>query len=283
MFNQEHKFKTEKQNQKGSIMRFICAFLAFALVFGSISAVVILKHNNVSLKDIFSKKNTQTETQTDVSETQVIPKEIGGSANFLLYCTSKDGNELYFTVIVTADMDGKTFKVRPVNPDVPEYISEYKKGGYKSLVAAVEKHENVKIDKYVASDRDTFALAINYMDGLEYAIDKRVEYRTSEFTLILTRGNQTIKGETLMKYFRYAKTLGNEGLKIQGDLICAMLDNYINSENTEKGLKIYQRVLSKINSDSDISYIEASKGIEALKVLCRSEDRKPATIVLNTQ
>lgn len=283
MFNQEHKFKTEKQDRKGSILRFIGAFLAFALVFGSISAVVIFKHNDISVKDIFKEKTTEPESQTDASDVTDIPKEISGSTNFLLYCTSNETDEMFFTVIVTADMDGKTFKVRPVNPDVPEYLSALKTGGYKSLVAAVEKKENVKIDKYIASNADTFALAINYMDGLEYSMDRRVEYRTDDYTLILTRGNQTIKGETLMKYFRYAKTLGTEGLKIQGELICAMLDSYINSENVENGLKIYQRVLSKIDSDSDISYIEASKGIESLRVLCKSEDRQPATIVLNAQ
>lgn len=283
MFNQEHKFKTEKQDKKGSILRFIGAFLAFALVFGSISAVVIFKHNDISVKDIFKEKTTEPESQTEVSDVTDIPKEISGSANFLLYCTSNETDEMFFTVIVTADMDAKTFKVRPVNPDVLEYLSALKTGGYKTLVEAVEKKENVKIDKYIASNADTFALAINYMDGLEYSMDRRVEYRTDDYTLILTRGNQTIKGETLMKYFRYAKTLGTEGLKIQGELICAMLDSYINTENVEKGLKIYQKVLSKINSDSDISYIEASKGIESLKVLCKSEDRQPATIVLNAQ
>lgn len=283
MFNQEHKFKTEKQDKKGSILRFIGAFLAFALVFGSISAVVIFKHNDISVKDIFKEKTTEPELQTEVSDVTDIPKEISGSANFLLYCTSNNADEMLFTVIVTADMDAKTFKVRPVNPDVPEYLSALKTGGYKTLVEAVEKKENVKIDKYIASNADTFALAINYMDGLEYSMDKRVEYRTDEYTLILTKGNQTIKGETLMKYFRYAKTLGTEGLKIQGELICAMLDSYINSENVENGLKIYQRVLSKIDSNSDISYIEASKGIESLRVLCKSEDRQPATIVLNAQ
>ena len=280
MFNFEHKFKTEKQNQKGSLMRFICAFLAFALVFGSVSAAVMMKHNGLTLKDVFGGREEKTEE--DISGID-IPKEISGSMNFLLYCTSNNGEELYFTVIVTADMDGKNFKVRPINPDAPEYISSLKTGGYKSLVDAVEKRENVKIDKYMASRADTFALAINYMDGLEYAVDRRIEYRNDEYTLILTKGNQTIRGETLMKYFRYAKTLGMDGLRIQGQLICAMLDSYINSENVENGLKIFQKVLGKIDSDSDISYIEASKGIEILRVFCKSEDRKSASIILNVE
>ena len=42
-----HKFKTSKQDKKGDLLRFFLAFLAFAVVFGSVSAVVILKHNEI--------------------------------------------------------------------------------------------------------------------------------------------------------------------------------------------------------------------------------------------
>lgn len=282
MFNSNHKFKTEKQDKKGGILRFVCAFLAFALVFGTISGIVIFKNNDISLKSIFGGGDVPETTEGD-GTTSALPKEISGSKNFLLYCTDVEVEEIYFLAVVTADMSDKTFKVRPLNTTAPEYLSELKLGGNKSLISAVEKREKIKIDKYIASNADTFALAINYMGGLEYSVDNRVEYRNNEFTLILTKGNQTIKGETLLKYFRYAKTIGIDGMRIQGTLLCAMLDGYINEENVEKGLKIYQKVLSKIKSDSDISYIEASKGIEILRVLCKSEDREPASVIINVQ
>jgi anionic cell wall polymer biosynthesis LytR-Cps2A-Psr (LCP) family protein len=281
-----HKFKTSKENKKGNVLRFICAFLAFAIVFGSISAIVIMKHNEISLKDIFSKETTTvSDNKSSTNTTTVINRQISGSANILLYCTDTEQKELYFLIIVRADMDNKTFKVYPLNTDVnvdgKTYIELLAQGGYKSLVAAVEKSEGVTIDRYISSNTNTFALAINYMGGLEYNILSRIEYRNNDYTLILTQGSQTIKGETLLKYFRYCKTLGTDGLKTQGNLICAMIDGYITPENVEKGITIYQKVLSKINSASDVSYIEAAQAISTLKILCNSGERKPATVVMN--
>lgn len=282
MFNSQHKFKTEKQDKKANIMRFIGAFLAFALVFGSISAVVILKNNDISLRDVFGEKDSQTDEESSAVD---LGKEISGSTNYLFYCSDSEITDMYFIAIVTADMDSKIFNVRMVDPSTAGYLNELKTGGYRALISAVEKNENVKIDKYVGSNAETFALAINYMGGLEYTVDKRVEYRTDDFTLILTKGNQTIKGETLIKYFRYAKTLGEKGLEVQGNIICKMLDNYIVSENLEgeKGLTIYQKVLSKLNTNSDISYIDAAKIVDTLKVFCDSDDRHSAEVVTKPQ
>lgn len=260
-------------------MRFVCAFLAFALVFGSISAVVILKHNDVSLKEIFGGKEETTETESMKNNVVELPKEIGGETNYLLYSADSEMSEIYFIALVNADMDDKIFKVRALDTSDTSYLSELKTGGCKALVSAVEKKENIEIKKYAGSTADTFALAINYMGGLEYSINKRIEYRTEDFTLILTKGEQTIKGETLLKYFRYAKTLGDDGLELQGQLICTMLDNYINSDNLEKGLTIYQKLLSKINTNSDISYIDAAGMIDTLKVYCKSEEKQPAEVV----
>ncbi len=267
-------------------MQFVYAFLAFALVFGTISAVVISKHNDLSIEDFFSGKSSTGATDdssTSSSTTEGLDKELAGRANILLYCADEKLSEIYFMILVDANMDSISFKVHPLNPDSKEYLNALSIGGYKELVSAVEKREGVAIDKYISSNPDTFALAINYMGGLEYSVAERIEYRTNDYTLILTQGDQTIKGETLLKYFRYCKTIGTDGMRRQGELVCEMIDGYINAENVEKGITIYQKVLSKLNSTSDISYIEASRAMQMLRLLCNSDERKPATVVLSEE
>lgn len=286
MFKKDHKFKTARQDKRGAVYRFLGAFLAFALVFGSISVAMIIKNNDFSLEDIFSHKSTTAAQggEGDSTSTVDLDKELTGKLNTLLYCVDETNTEFYFMMIVDADMDERTFKVYPINPENPEYLSALSTGGSKALVSAVEKTEGIEIDKYVASDTNTFALAINYMGGLEYTVDERIEYRTDDYTLILTKGEQTIKGETLLKYFRYCKTLGmSAGMKQQGELICEMIDDYITAENVEKGTTIFQKVLSKLNSESDISYVEASRAMPMLRLLCESDERKPATVILSSQ
>ena len=247
---------------------------------------MILKNNDFSLEDIFSKKPTtvnQGEELTDATEPD-LDKELTGQLSTLLYCVNEAKTEFYFMMIVDADMEARTFKVYPINPSNPEYLSSLSAGGSKELVTAVEKTEGIKIDKYVASNPNTFALAINYMGGLEYTVDERIEYRNDEYTLILTKGEQTIKGETLLKYFRYCKTLDmSAGMRQQGEIICEMLDDYISSENVAKGSTIFQKVLSKLNSESDISYVEASRAMPMLRLLCESDERKPASVILSSQ
>ncbi len=284
-FKRNHKFKTSKQDKIGGLLNFFYAFLAFALVFGTISGIVILKHNDLSFEDIFSGKSTTTtaDSQTTGDEIVDLNKELTGQANILLYCAEPDASKIHFMIMVDADMDDRTFRVHPLGTDNPDYLNALATGGYQELISAVEKHEGVEIDKYVASNPDTFALAINYMGGLEYTVDERIEYRTDEYTLILTKGDQTIKGETLLKFFKYCKTLGTDGMRQQGKIVCAMIDNFITAENVEDGITIYQKVLSKINSASDVSYVEMSSALQQLRLLCASEERQPATVILSLE
>ncbi len=278
-----NKFKTTKQDKRKSVLRLVVLFLVCAVIIGSVSIAVLIKNNESFLTDLFSGKQTTSSDGEEVTGNQIVelPQKITGQANFLIFCTNRDASEIYFLAMVDADMEKQGFDVYPLNPDNSDYITALSTGGEKELVSAVEQAEGIEIDKYVASNTDTFALAINYMGGLEYNVDERIEYRTDDYTLILTKGSQTIKGETLLKFFRYCKTLDSqEGLRQQGDLICRMLDSYITKENVEKGDTIYENILSKINSKSDISHIEATKAMQILKSLCESDERQPAKVIL---
>lgn len=281
--SKNHKFNTAKQEKRKSFFRLTAIFICIAVVIGSVSVAVILKNNNNFIKDLFTNETTVQSQEESTAENDLVDleQELTGRARVLLYCTDREVSEIYFMAMVDANMKRQSFKVYPLKTDNPDYIKALSTGGYKELISKVESAEGIKIDRYIASDTDTFALAINYMGGLEYTVDERIEYRTDDYTLILTKGDQTIKGETLLKYFRYCKTLDAQtGLQQQGDLICAMIDEYITSENVEKGDTIYEKVLSKINSKSDISYIEASKALQMLKLLCESDKRQPAKVVI---
>lgn len=279
--SKNHEFKTSKQDKRNGIMKFVIFFLVCAVLIGSVSVAVILKNNNSLLSDLFSPHPTTEEQETTDNQLVEIDESLNGRMRILLYCTDREISEIYFLAMVDANMNKQCFEVHPLTPDNPDYIKALASGGEKELVSAVEKTEKIKIDKYIASNADTFALAINAMGGLEYTVAERIEYRTDDYTLILTKGDQTIKGETLLKYFRYCKTLGAQaGLQQQGEILCRMFDNYVIEENVEKGDKIYEKVLSNLNSKSDISYIEASRAIHKLKIFCNSEEKQPAKVVL---
>ena len=60
-----------------------------------------------------------------------------------------------------------------------------------------------------------------------------------------------------------------------------MLDSYINDNNVDKGTRIYQRLLSNLDSNSDISYFEAAEAMPTVKAFCDSENRQNSTIIIN--
>ena len=273
MAKKNHQFKTSTDNKKGDIRRFVIAFAAFAIVFGTISFIVILKHNNLSFREIFGDKTvSDTNVSSEVSEQSTTLKPISGECRFLLYCSDTDINELYFLQMIDVNLSTKKIRILPLNPNGKSdsgmsYTEILKKEGGRALADAVEKDENCTITKYIGSNENTFALAINYLNGVEYDVQNRVEYHSDDFTLILTKGKQTIKGETLIRFFRYCKTLGSEGMSTQGNLLSAMLEQYVNDENIEKSSTLIQKVMSKLNSDTDISYVEASQAVPSMQAL----------------
>lgn len=283
-----HKFKTSKEDKKSDLLRFFAAFLAFALVFGSISAVVILRHNDISIKSIFSKNTTAPEEDTtDATDTTAAPLQLQGKTNFLIYCYASDYSETFFIHIVRADMDNRVLKVQPLDPDGKTadgktYAQILEQDGGEGLLAQIEQKEGIEIAKYIGSTDENFASAINYMGGLEYNAPERIEYRSSDYTLILTKGAQTIKGETLLKYFRYCKTLGADGLRTQGLLVCEMLESYINEKNIGNGTIIYRKLLSLIKSESNISFFETAEAMATVKAYCMAEDRQKPSIIMNS-
>ncbi|HAX83087.1 MAG TPA: hypothetical protein DCY15_00870, partial [Ruminococcaceae bacterium] len=80
---------------------------------------------------------------------------------------------------------------------------------------------------------------------------------------------------------RYCKTLGSDGMRTQGKLICAMLDSYITDENVDNGSRIYQRLLANLDSNSDISFFEAAQAMSTIKMFCDSPERQQSTIIIN--
>ncbi|MBP9988789.1 MAG: LCP family protein [Ruminococcus sp.] len=284
MANKNHRFKTSKDSRKGEIRRFVLAFIAFAVVFGSVSFAVILKHNNVSLRDVFSKETTTESEQTTLEDVSTTLKAINGEKQILIYCSDENQKELFFLHVIDINLTKKTISIIPLNPDSKSssglsYQSILQKGDGRALANAVEKDGNFKIDRYIGSDENTFTLAINHLDGLEYDVQNRVEYRNKDYTIILTKGKQTIKGETLINYLRYCKSLSSDGMRIQGDIIASMLNQYVTEENIEDGSEFIKSVMSKLEPDTDISYIEAMQALPSVQSLFNNEEFKIKTVL----
>lgn len=270
----ERLFNPVKVQRKGRWKFILLGFVAFMLVFGSGTLVYLS-----SKVDNFSIDKIMSVFEKDENESNAFVGE-GENATILFMSVSSTDTvesgkkEIYFLVLAQANSASDEIKFCPL-PVKDSYITDFETGGENEVVRAIQSEYGITVDRYVSSNENTFALAINYMDGLEYNVPERVEYRTEDLTLILTPGKQTIKGESLLKYLKYFK---EKGLSGQGDLFCAMAEDYFTAENMEDPMKIYKGVLSELSGNSNVTFVDTADNLETIRRIAENKEIKAVTV-----
>lgn len=269
----ERLFNPQKVQRKGRWKGIVLGFVVFAVVFGGAAVGYLYSKlddsNTDKIMDLFEKK---PEIQVQGST--------GGLTNILLSCVSTKETvetgkkEMYFLVLARADATNGVVSFCPL-PVKDSYIQSYENGGASEVANVIAQEYAINVNRYIFSNENTFALAINYMDGLEYTVDKRIEYRTKDLTLILTPGQQTIKGESLLKYLKYCKETDPSR---QGSIFCAMVKNYFNYKNYEKAMTVYKGVLECLSTNSDITYVDAADNLKNIEVIIKNSGNNAVTV-----
>ncbi len=266
----ERLFNPVRVRQKGSWKLILAGFLAFTLIFGG--AVFVYLSSKVDginidkIMSVFEKDDgTSTLIETQGKQTNILFLSVSSTQ------TIQSGKqEIYFMVLGKMGSQSKEIKFLPLQVK-DSYLAHFEKGGANELTQQVAKEYGIEIHRYVSSNENTFALAVNYMDGLEFNVPERVEYRTEDLTLILTPGKQTIKGESLLKYLKYYK---EQSLTGQGELFCAMVEDYFTQENMHDPMKIYKGVLAEISGNSNITFVDCADNLDILKAISESTEKK---------
>lgn len=282
---QDRIFQPERTKKSHKLRWFLIAFFSFLLVLVIVFSLVASNVSTDTLRTVADKysvgwlmnlfDDNSDEKVADNSKT-----DDGIAASVLIMSADEESGELRFLCLVGCNKALDTIKIFPLEV-TPQMSAQYKSGSGSAVMSYVNKKYKIKADRYISSNDDTFALAVNYMGGLEYTVKKRVEYRADDYTCILTKGRQTIKGEMLNKYLRYCNTLGTEGLNMEADIFKTMINNYFTADNINNGTEIYKNVLTKINADSDISFVDASDSFDEISEYV-SNKNKTVTQVNNT-
>ena len=271
-------FNPVRVRNTSKLKSFLIGFFAFIFVFAVAGAFYISKNGTAEVDSIIKKVGGVFESKNTDDDTTAAYSNV--KENFLLMSISSAKTEetgekdIYFMAVAHADAGTGKIKFLPIAPK-QSYIDLYEEGGAEAVTKAVAKELNIKMDKYIASNENTFAIAVNYMGGFEYDLPERIEYRTPDLTLILTPGKQTIKGEVLIKYFKYLK---NQSLKKQGEILCLMIEEYFSQGNFENAMTIYKGVLSGLSAESNISFVEAADNLKYVKTVIDNKKVKAVTV-----
>lgn len=274
MPNYDLEFKPREKKRMEKAGHFLLGFLAIFLLLGVVSFIVMQRDG--LLDEILGGREDPSSTAPE-EESRAWPYE--GSALFLLSEADNNGGELRFAMLVRVDAARRAVAVFPLSPQAKSPLDggvtleeALRQGGIKGLKAAVEALAETPVDKYINSRDAGFTQAIDTMGAVPVQVPARVDYKSAEFTLTLSAGNNNLPGDRLLRYMRY---LGRqkEGTKAQGELLCRVLEAYFVPKNAADPEKMRQRFEKLVNLvETDINSIDFDAQAELLMALLQSGD-----------
>ena len=260
MWNKLQTFLTARQRERRRLGRFFGAAAVFLALFLVMSAVYIGIHSGG-----FSFGTAETsESLTDTSQ----PVEnVTGVKNLLLLCAAQDKTEIRFLAVVQINFDENSYSVCAFSPRESantgdrfgSFLEHYQAGGVKQLIRAVEKISGIHIDRFIASDDNSFKRAINSMGPVVFSFPEQVNYRGADFAIVLIQGEQKMRGDDLLKYLRYCGALGDEGLDMQATALGELFVQYINEKNLGRRDNLYNTLINTLQSDISVMDFKKAK------------------------
>ncbi len=268
-------FRTARQSNDRGFRKFSVIFAVSVLMILLVSCLAILSKYDFDIKTAMGGDSV-TETQP-VSEPSTVWQEEADKTYFF-WCADSDSKELRFAWLVNFRLPEAEVTVCTLSPDTllsdgTETLEKVlAKSGENEAVKKLEEHTGFTIDGYIGSDEQSFKAMINYLGGATVTVPEQIEYRSNEFTVILVKGKQNLKADSLFKYLRYLGTLGSRGENLQSTVLTEILDGIFKPANTEKR----ERYFSKLSNTviTDLSIVDYSASEEGIKAFMQSGIKK---------
>ncbi len=261
------RFNTQKDERAAKALRFAIAFVCFFVLLGGVSFLLLLKYYDFDLSKIAKTK----EEESSVAETTTAAVQAyRGEYNFLLLCTADDGNEVRFAAVLTADMTQGSLTVSPMETDKPVAAPDggsgtlqqmLDQGGVNRLVSALEHTCGIRISKYIRSTDSGFKSVINTVGGVVVTVPENIDVHSEKLTFIINQGEQTMNGDTLLKYLRY-----HDGdLTGQAEILAAIFRQKLTAASFESADNVYTKMINAVESDiSVLDFEQIKRGVQQL-------------------
>lgn len=262
-------FKTKKERSAGQLKKFALALLCFVVVFGSLSVLYFFKSYNFNLDSALGKSEPSS-TAPASSVRSVTEKKC---TDFLFFSASPDKKRLNFVYVVRTLLPECRVIICPLPLNTPcapqgewRTLQElYAEGGTAALTSGVNMVCQLTVSRSVMSTDETFKQAVNYLGGFTVTVSDHVEYR-GDFNLILVKGNQSLKGDSILKYLRYLGMLENDaGVPAQALVLRDILSSVLNENYSEKKNSVFSKLSNILTTD--VSIVDFSAAGSSLELL----------------
>lgn len=263
-------FRTQKQSANGETKKFFAIFFSCVLLILLISCLAILNKYDFNLKSAVSGE-AETETTTEVVETTL--PSVNANETFLFWCASEDRTDMHFAWLVNVKMPERELTVCSVKPEtvvenngVTSTLEKiYSRSGENGFRDAVAEMAGIEIDGYAGSTPDGFKSMINYFGGVDITVPEQVEFRNTQITLLLIKGKQNMKGDTLYKYMTYLDTLGEDGEERRSRAVAEVFEHVFKPANARRCASIFSEFSNTLKTD--FSIVKFSSSEQAVNIL----------------
>ena len=272
-------FRTARQSNDRGFRKFSVIFAVSVLAILLISCLAILSKYDFDVKTAMGGDSV-TETVPVSEPSTVWQKE--ADKTYFFWCADSGSKELRFAWLVNFKLPEAKVTVCTLDPDMvlsdgtQTLENVLAKSGENEALKKLEEHVGFTIDGYIGSSEQSFKTMINYLGGATVTVPEQIEYRSNEFTVILVKGRQNLKADSLFKYLRYLGTLGSRGENLQATVMMELLDGIFRPSNTEKRERYFSKLSNTVSTN--LSIVDYSASEEGIKAFMQSGIKKKVIV-----
>ena len=226
-------FASERQTRAKRLRAFVISFVAFILVFGTVSILFFMKSLDFNLDNLIRQPQDSTEQSTDTTQAPTIAAT-PINATTLFVCYGDDDVILQLSLVCT-DAEENSILVATLDPFTSVTVNGtgntlqgwFQTTGINGLLQAVETNTQLKIDRYIKQSESNLKKVITKVGDITVDIPQAISYRGTDFSLFLESGQQKLTGDLFIKYLQYA------GTEEQANAVCALLRQTLQSFTEE--------------------------------------------------
>lgn len=270
-------FASERQTRAKRLRAFVISFVAFILVFGTVSILVFMKSLDFNLDNLIRQPQDSTEQSTDTTQAPTIVAEpVNATTLFVCYgdddvilqlslvCTNAEENSIMVATLdpftsVTVNSTGNTFQ------------GWFQTTGINGLLQAVETNTQLKIDRYIKQSESNLKKVITKVGDITVDIPQAISYRGTDFSLFLESGQQKLTGDLFIKYLQYA------GTEEQANAVCALLRQTLQSFTEENLDTMFNYIFNLSESNFSVMDYADTNGLVRVYLSMRGKI-EPATL-----
>lgn len=280
-------FDLQRKNKKKKTVAFVCAFLCFAIILGSVSVILLWRSLDYDFNNIYNVNSESTTSEPTTEEGSEV--YYSGEYRFLAVVTSDDKKELRFINLIDVDLSEKTIKLIPVddsikNPETKEKCGEILKNkGIKELASFLGKRYGAPVDKYVLLTDSGYKSVFRIMGDITLSVNEDIEYDTPDMFLEMFRGDNLLTPEKTFKYMKYLSETkkGYECSELNAQVIVAAFNEFYTNETFVNADSLFSSLINYC--ETDISIVDYTNAKEKLSYLIPKTSKEKLKVFVSSK